>query len=54
MYGEGRRVKHSCVENRRLQQFVLSQRKHWEKESEEQRETRLKVMQITQKQPIRV
>ena len=33
----------------RLEQFAISQRKHWEKESIEQRESRLKVMEITQK-----
>ena len=33
----------------RLEQFAISQRKHQEKESIEQRESQLKVMQITQK-----
>ena len=33
----------------RLEQFAISQRKHREKESIEQRESRLEVMKITQK-----
>ena len=33
----------------RLEQFAISQRKHREKESIEQRESQLKVMKITQK-----